>query len=468
MLLYSTKIPIKEQITQDDFVKLVIKWNQGSPHDKLSNLNWDGISRNIRIEENRRVLAISELGTHDIIASRFQKIDEHGIIWTTDFILNFRENKLSIQLEREATEETTVFTPRFTPPHLVKMVIRNEFIASDHDLPILDSPYRIHQDNYSIIENIILRKTKYALPVVYVTKLREGQYPINITKLARRLQGVAHVLIESETKVSKLLKEHCNNENVHHGGIGIYYPSISAKCKKINSQRYFGSEDALVEKIVNNIFRYSNQQIQEQMYTWEGIQNEILRVKNKQLLHEGKKIASENQDLYDIFGEQLTQQEKTIEKLNNRIASLEQENRGLRSKIDGMEEIPLLYFGEEEDLYPGEIREIILDILNSQLKNQKSKSRRSIIIQDILENNDFTHLAEKKKNEIKRILKGYTSLTNSLKQELQSFGFTISLDDRHHKLIFCGDPRYSAVMSKSGSEYRSGDNLSSEIIKSFL
>ena len=468
MLLYSTKIPIKEQITKDDFVKLVIKWNQGSPHDKLSTLNWDGVSRNIKIEENRRILAISELDTYDIIGSRFQKTDEYGIIWTTDFILNFRENKLSIQLEREATEETTVFTPHFTPPHLVKMVIRNKFIATDHDLPISDSPYHICQNNSSIIENIILRKTKYALPVVYVTKLREGQYPINVAKLARRLQGVAHVLIESEVKVSKLLKSTCNNENVHHGGIGIYYPSISAKCKKINSQRYLGSEDALVEKIVNNIFRYANQQIQEQMYTWEGIQNEILRLKNKQLLYEGKKIASENQDLYDIFDEQLKQQEKTIEKLNNRIISLEQENRGLRSKIDGMDEIPLLYFGEEEDLYPGEIREIILDILNSQLKSQRSKSRRATIIQDILENNDFTHLSEKKKNEIKQILKGYTSLTNSLNRELQSFGFTISLTDRHHKLTFYGDPRYSTVMSKTVSEYHSGNNLSSEIIKNFL
>lgn len=32
MLLFSTIVPIKGDLTKDDFIQLVIDWNQGSPH----------------------------------------------------------------------------------------------------------------------------------------------------------------------------------------------------------------------------------------------------------------------------------------------------------------------------------------------------------------------------------------------------------------------------------------------------
>lgn len=35
MLIYSAMFPIKEELTQDNFIELVIQWNQKSPHDKM-------------------------------------------------------------------------------------------------------------------------------------------------------------------------------------------------------------------------------------------------------------------------------------------------------------------------------------------------------------------------------------------------------------------------------------------------
>ena len=42
MQIYSAIFPVKESLSQDDLINLVIEWNQGSPHNKISNLNWDG------------------------------------------------------------------------------------------------------------------------------------------------------------------------------------------------------------------------------------------------------------------------------------------------------------------------------------------------------------------------------------------------------------------------------------------
>ena len=469
MIIYSAKFPVKDELIQDEFIKLVIQWNQGSPHDKMQDVFWDGESRNLKFQDGNRSLAIEELRARNIIATRFRKEDENKVVWTTDFVLNFTEKILSVRLDRETTEETTLFIPKFSPPHFIKLIIKNGYAGDDKDLPITDCPISVCEDNYKIIEDVILRKNRYLLPIVYVTKTWAGNYPIDAKKLAIKLQGVAHVIKESDPNVSKLLMSSCNAENVHHGGIGIYYPSASAANKKIRTDRYMETEDILIQKIINLIFRYSNQQRCDNMYTWEGVQNEILKLKNESLQEKRKEIENENRGIVDVFGEQLQEQEETIKELNKKIASLTLENQGLRTKLDGMNDVPLLFFGEEEELYEGEIREIVLDILNDNLKNLKQNGRRMHIVTDLLENNEFNNVPKEKKCMIKQILKGYSNMSTSMRQRLQEFGFEITADGKHYKLIYYNDQRYVATMAKTCSDGKSaGKNLALEIDKQML
>lgn len=470
MLLYSAKFPVVETLGQDDFIQLVIKWNQESPHNKMNGIQWDG-SRNVRYEDGAMTLAIEELRAYNIVATRFRKEDERGVVWTTDFVLNFKEHILAIRLDRETTEDTISFIPTFSPPHLVKMIVKEKLAGMDNNLLISEHPITILKDNYEIIADIILEKKKYALPIVYITKTWLGNYPLDVVRLARKLQGVAHVLREADPEVSKILKETCSGENVHHGGIAIYYPSQSARTKKINTTRYAGIEDHLIKRIVEYIYRYTNQQRRESMYTWEGIQNELLRLKNESLIEKRQEAEAanlQNKDLLDMYDEEIERYKKDINDLNNRIAALNQENQGLRSKLEGTDAIPLLFFGEEEDLYEGEIREIVLDILAESLKNKKKNTRREHIILDLLDENEYSRAAEIRRNEIKKILKGYSTMSASMRAELQDFGFIISSDGKHHKLTYYGDSRYVATMAKSSSDIRAGNNLASEIDKIML
>ena len=71
MLLFSTILNIKSNMTQDDFINLVIEWNQSSPHEDniIQNLVWNG-ERNIRYEYNNLVLSIEEYQNENIIAVR--------------------------------------------------------------------------------------------------------------------------------------------------------------------------------------------------------------------------------------------------------------------------------------------------------------------------------------------------------------------------------------------------------------
>lgn len=468
MQIYSTSFPVTEALTIDNFINLVIEWNQGSPYNKINNLSWDGKNRNVKFEEGNLSLAIEELRAYNTVAIRFHQFDENNVIWTTDMVVNFNEKIFTIKLDRETTIDTIEFIPQFKPPIIMKMLLDRGYVGQDGDLEINAKPVAISNANYKIIEDIICKKIIYKMPVVYVTK-SWGRYPFKVQELAYRLRGVAHVLAEEDGDVSKILRITCSCRNAHHGSVGIYYPSSSASHKIILTSKYEGREDTLIDKIVAVVCRYVNQQAKDKMMTWEGVQNELLRLRYANAAAKRNQAENEVNEVYNNFGEELNEKEKNIEELNNRIMALQAENQGLRAKLDTVEELPLLFYGSEEEFYEGEIRDHVLEILSNHLMNIQKKSRKEHVILDILENNKKTDTLETKREDIKRILKGYTNVGDGLKRDLRDFGFEISKDGGHYKLTYYRDPRYLFTISASGSDSQhGGGNLASQIINKLL
>lgn len=287
--------------------------------------------------------------------------------------------------------------------------------------------------------------------------------------LAYKLRGVAHVLVEEDTEVSKLLKESCRGMNAYHGSIGIYYPGNSEQYKILMTKRYEGREHILIDRIANIVYRYVNQQSRNKMMTWEGVQNELLKLRYVSATEKKAKAENEVSEVYENFSDELEEKKHAIEDLNNRVMALQIENQRLRAKYERVTENPLLYYGEEDELYEGEIKDQILEILQTQLNQVKKKTRKEHILQDILENNDSTGALKEKRAEIKRILKGYTKVGEGLKRDLKAYGFAITKEGGHYKLIYKDDNRYLFTMAASGSDsQRGGENLSAEIIRDML
>ena len=382
--------------------------------------------------------------------------------------MNFNTHVFSIKIYRETTADTIGFSPQFKTPILVNMLLERGYIAMDNGLEISDRVIPIKKDNYKVIEDIICRNTIYSMPVIYVTKFW-GRYPLRVQSLAYRLRGVAHTLVEEDTDVSKVLKESCHGMNSHHGSIGIYYPGSSALYKIITTGRYEKHEEILLDRIVNIVCRYMNQQARDKMMTWEGVQNELLKLRYVSATEKKAKAENEVSEVYENFSDELEEKERTIKELNNRVIALQAENQGLRAKYEQVTEIPLIYYGVEDELYEGEIKDQILEMLHNQMSQVKKKTRKEHILQDILECNEITGAVDKKRKDIKRILKGYTKVGDSLKCDLKAYGFAIEKEGRHYKLIYKGDSRYLFTMAASGSDSQhGGGNLSAEIIRDML
>lgn len=470
MLIYSAKIPVVVDLDKETFVKLVIEWNQNSPYDKMDCVVWDMMTYDQEWHEKDRSLSIIDLSEQKTVAARFWKKDQDEIVWTNDIILNYKEHILAIRLDRATTEFATDFTPSFKPPYFMKMLIQKGYTREDEGLPISDKSISIHIDNIDAIRNIILKKSRPMLPVVYVTKAWE-KYAVNPDELAINLQGIAHVLKESDASLSNILKKSCNGQYAHNGEIEIYFPNISLKNKKYHADS-FGGKERLRHRIVRKISQYCNQQKVDDLFTWESIQIERLKLKERFLSESHQKILDENSELYDMINDMIddaeNKYEKQIRNLNSQVLSLKAENQGLREKLGGSDEVPLLFFGEEEDFFEGEIKELILDCLDEYRKQHTNEKRRNDVIKDILESNDWQKNAKKKQATLKQILKGYSSMSGTMRKDLEELGFTITEDGKHYKLTYYQDNRYTATMAKTGSDYRGGSNLTSSIRKLVL
>lgn len=73
MLLFSTILEIENKLTKDDFIRLVIEWNQnGHPSSVIADIEWNG-ERNIRFGDANKWLETQEYRNKNIIAVRYEK-----------------------------------------------------------------------------------------------------------------------------------------------------------------------------------------------------------------------------------------------------------------------------------------------------------------------------------------------------------------------------------------------------------
>lgn len=463
MITYTTKFPVNDSLTKEEFIKTVIKWNQGSQHDKIDGVEWDEKSHNLKWEQDKKSLEFQEVDTDLIIASRLKKEDEHGI-WTTDFILNTEKSYLSVSVAMVTTEFTTDFAPTFYPPYFVKLIVYSGYSGEDSFLHVSQKAHPVSECE-EVLQSVCEKKVKMALPIVYITRLKENTSELNVDDLAFRLQGVAHVIYESEGHVPKLNLD-INDENGYENKAIIFYPSSKKQVDVIKCAEK--SKDYIENHIINAVYSYMIQRVRKNIDTWDGILNEQLHLKNMELIKSKETIEEENDYLYEEFGDQLKKMEETNAKQNNEIQRLTAEVQGLRMKFSDKTQVPIIVAGEEKDFYEGEIKEIVLEILEEYKKSCHEGSRRLHVIDDILQCNEYKHLPEKKREILKKALKGYRSLSGSLKNELEALGIEITSDGKHYKWSYFGDNRYVVTAAKTSSDARSGMNLSAIMEKLML
>ena len=511
MLLYSTVLPIKDSLTKDAFIELAIRWNQGSRAENvIPEIEWDG-NRNVRFGNEKLWMQIEEYRNQNIIAIRYEKVEDDGLVWDTDFVMNFNEMKMSIRLDRSFLEEAQIMYATFHTPAFIALLIDEGFVQDDNSLPVGRRPVLITENNLDLIADVINEKEKYNLPVVYISKTDDERDPVNAREVAKRLKGVAHVLVQKESWTTQSLRRVCDGQNEYNGAIGIYFPNQAAGHVKMLNHIYEGSGKVIADKVIQRVIRYSNSQRIDPLYTWQGVNNALLRdrysSKREELAaaesarrlvefaakmkaqeadmriqdadqkvaamrkeaEEANALAEENKELVESVDEEMKQMRQEINDLTRQNDALSAENEGLRAQLNALNAVPLLFLGEEEEFFPGEIKEFVLQALEKELQSIKSGTRRADTLGDIIKSNGgLTGLSDKKKKDVKDNLFGYSGMTKPLRSFLKSIGFIITEEGKHHKLTYYGDGRYWTTVDKTPSDIRGGKNAALTIIRDML
>lgn len=507
MLLFSKVLSIKKTLTKEKFIDLVRAWNENNNYkdNVIPGIeNWD-VKKEARFGNDALWIEMKEYSSKNIIAFRYEKINEtKGETWDTDYIMNFDEMKLSIQLERSYTEDSLKFDPEFSTPLFISHLIEGDYLMEDGKLAVKKRPHIVTEENVDLLSDVVNGEVKYQLPIVYVSKTVSNTDPVAVNLLASRLKGVAHVLLESDKSLDELYSQACSDKNAKNGDIDIYYPN-SIESKRYYYRREEGEDASLFRKVIGKINEYCCLQKVDELCTWQGVRNALLleniaiqreeklaaekakarienektkievernRIKNEKnqiedeknrieieknkIENEKNRIEDERDSYAEVFDEEL-------EQLTKENLTLRAENAALQEQLKGSG-VPVLKFGDEIDFYPGEIKDIILSALSEYLKNTGANTRRAHVIDDVIKANNYQHLSEKRRETIKNLLVGYKSLSGVMKQELADMGIKLTSDGNHNKLTYCDDNRYMVTMSKTSSDgARAGKNAASEI-----
>ena len=476
MLLFSTKLEIKDSLTKEKFIDLIVQWNNSAKYleNHVPGVSWKG-EKNIRFGTDKLSIEIIDYPEKDILAVRHEKITDDEVVWDTDFVVNFAERKLSILLDRTFSEDALEMNAAFSTPHFISLMIEHGYLQNDQDLPVLREPIIFTDRNLETIQRIIKNKEYYALPVVYVAKDFADQNPLSVSWLASRLKGAAHVLVEDSKEACKKCTEICAETPEEHGAVRIYYPSLGVNRKRFLFRSATGNMDVRLEKVVKHVIQYWNSQRMDILYTWHGVnsavladnlQNQIQRLAEAESAKQS--VEEEINQVYEEFDEDIRSLQKKLEELSKANEALQMENFGLRAKMNISDAMPIIYQGDEEDFYPEEIKDMVLGVLADALNNTEKGTRLHDVLEDILENNTYRHLSDERKQRVKNLFKGYKTLTGTMKQELLSLGFQITDDGKHYKIIYQGDPRYMVTIGKTPSDNRAGSNNAGMINKIML
>ncbi|MCD4501388.1 hypothetical protein [Chromobacterium vaccinii] len=464
MISYSAEFPVCENSNVKDILNLACEWIAGSPHTKL---NSSDIYEILHEDEGSISLGGESIYTGyasvenlEIGGLRYVKLEGDGIEWTTTIVATQTPSQhlISIQVGCESLM-ASVSLPMSKKPYFVKKIFDEIGGGVDGDIPVQAKPIILEDGEEDIAAALLLGHGKNSLPVVYVSAGFDGEFAVDYVRLAKWLSGSAHVVVEPHVDFSMRIKYLTNSRNVYGGTVGVYWPGMDFR--KSYYKRDGESAHALGFFIAKDIRSVLANRRLKTYCTWLHLKECVSRNRLERL----KKSGSTAVDEYVIaFDNEISARQARIDEAEAEISRLQMEVHRLQV-MHSDETGGLLSLGCEKDLYPGEVRGLVVDSIKSYIEYTVEGSRRRHVLEDIIRHNDDCIDLVGMRERVKAIFKSYVSMDARLRGELMDIGFNISEDGKHHKMVFWGDGRYTFSMSKTSSDVRAGKNFASDINK---
>jgi len=475
MLVFSAEIPLRRSTSTsvDTLVFLLRSWLIGSPHYQFSEdtLGFPPEASIDRFSVGSESAELGRIQTErgEIVGLRHTRIEEDSLEWRTEVVGATTENDFRVAVRVHCERFLSApGIPRVKKPYIVRQVVQALSLEDDSGLEIGERPLFLCNTEDDLVRATAMMRGTFgnALPVIYASATASGRPLIDPHRIAARVSGLAHVVVEHGRVFSHRLKDRARMLNVYGGGVGIYWPEGDAFPHRFHVKDFSSSasmerevESAVIDAVTNK--RVSG------LCTWAGLCEHVSRREIRALTEAGSSEVENYVKAFDAEKEAAAQalrdSEQELLRLQAELRRARRQVSSASSRGDG-----ILADGQEQELFPGERRAHLLAVLNEALKNGLPDSRRAHLIEGMIttmmDPDDVEDsVLERMSTSIKRIFKGYTTLTGSDRQELKALGFSMTSAGKHIKMTFGDDSRYTFTAAKSCSDHRGGDNLASTI-----
>ena len=329
-----------------------------------------------------------------------------GIPWTQTFAYDKKEQKIHIMQETtHKVSSSETLESKYCTPSIIRFLIEDGILQDVYKCPVKEF------NENSVLPELTLDNEK-------LTKI-----------MAFRLKGAAQVMHGNENSL------------------------------KINGRKMSVTPKEAVHKVLEHGRLY----LYNPAYSWENIRKEVLYRKeadrmNNELTAKDKAVL-ENKELIAAYEEENASLKGKITAANNKLSASNAKISGLENCLS--DKAPVLFYGDELDIYEGEVKDLVISLIEKEEKNTPDLTRKKDILKSLLAANELTNKKEDILSHIKTAFKNYKTLTGSQKMLLESLGFRVDVSGDHYKIHFKDDDRYLVVLSRSASDHREGRNFAS-------
>ncbi|HZF52361.1 MAG TPA: hypothetical protein VE093_27085 [Polyangiaceae bacterium] len=381
--------------------------------------------------------------------------------WTTDVVTVRDAVNVTVSVRLDCNlvvPSSKVPTPK--KPYVIKKLFERLRGGLDGAFEVSDEPHHLAESDVDLATRIVFAKSDNYLPIVYVSVDFMGQPRVDISALARTLSGVAHVVVEPSRSFSLNLAHKTWSNNVYGGAVGIYWGGeyVRLLTRDFSSRKDLEQE---IEYRVRNAALYARS---TKACTWAALAESISRKRIQELKDSGATVLDEYSKAFDTEIAALREQRADLE---SRLQHVQALNQQIAAKAVTSSSGPIS-MGKEQELYPGEFRDVLLALLIEARGRVYPEGRHKVMIESILAANVGTDTPVQMEQELKDCLSKAQIISGREKDRLKALGFTITEEGKHYKAVFRGDPRLTFSLFKTASDHRAGKNLASEMVRRLL
>ena len=117
---------------------------------------------------------------------------------------------------------------------------------------------------------------------------------------------------------------------------------------------------------------------------------------------------------------------------------------------------------EETEFFTDEFNDLILMCINKELA--VADVREKTMLEDVLACNKMSASGRKKMGQVSEVIKRSAPWTAQVQKDLEREGFVFESSSKHHRAYY-KEKRYNVIFSNTASDFRTGENTASDIMK---